>query len=406
MATPGPCDRPTDDGRRPDVRDRLGGLDHDPAARTTHRPHGAIWSSVGRGVCLLARHGAHHRLDPPPVPNRHLPGPRWRAPAAVVRSCWVSACSGWRSVPEFPGVRPREPVRRRLVARFLQPFVDAVPLAVLATPPPGGRGGDHAISSRRPDRPPPDPVVRHSRRPRSNLAPRDPHRAGDAKRERCRVRGTERTIFVMVSYAASSRCRSRSGSPSRATASTRSTGSSAAAVVGVVTGCCSPSPPAAVLGLQAVLGDVTGARPGRGRLHAPRRRPLPAAAAPRPGRGRPPLRPRPLRRRANADRLRRAPPRRGRLDHLRAALAGPRQRGASTRRRGRVAPAGAGDDEVTAAAKALVGVQFALGCAVAASRRQPPALGKAGGISLIILLAAYVPYAGVGSILVARRPRN
>ena len=41
------------------------------------------------------------------------------------------------------------------------------------------------------------------------------------------------------------------------------------------------------------------------------------------------------------------------------------------------------------------------------TRRRARALRrKAGGLSLIILLAAYVPYAGVGSILVARRPRN
>ena len=69
--------------------------------------------------------------------------------------------------------------------------------------------------------------------------------------------------------------------------------------------------------------------------------------------------------------------------------------------------AGAGDDEVKAAAKALVGVQFALGCAVAAFAGSGLLLGeRPGGLSLVILLAAYVPYAGVGSILVARRPRN
>ncbi len=60
-----------------------------------------------------------------------------------------------------------------------------------------------------------------------------------------------------------------------------------------------------------------------------------------------------------------------------------------------------------AAATALVGVQFALGCAVAAYAASALLLaGRPGGGSLIILLAAYVPYGGVGSILVARRPRN
>jgi len=72
-----------------------------------------------------------------------------------------------------------------------------------------------------------------------------------------------------------------------------------------------------------------------------------------------------------------------------------------------VAAAGAGDDEVSTAAKALVGVQFALGCAVAAYAASAVLLyGRPGGLSLVILLAAYVPFTGVGSILVARRPRN
>lgn len=60
-----------------------------------------------------------------------------------------------------------------------------------------------------------------------------------------------------------------------------------------------------------------------------------------------------------------------------------------------------------AATTALVGVQFALGCAVAAYAAAAMLLaGRPRGISLVILLAAYVPYAGIGSILVARRPRN
>jgi hypothetical protein len=60
-----------------------------------------------------------------------------------------------------------------------------------------------------------------------------------------------------------------------------------------------------------------------------------------------------------------------------------------------------------AAATVLVGAQFALGCVVAAYAASTLALaGRPGALSLIILLAAYVPYAGVGSMLVARRPRN
>jgi hypothetical protein len=72
-----------------------------------------------------------------------------------------------------------------------------------------------------------------------------------------------------------------------------------------------------------------------------------------------------------------------------------------------VAATGAGDGEVKAATTALIGVQFALGCAVAAYAASTLVLrGKPGALSLVILLAAYVPYAGVGSVLVIRRPRN
>jgi hypothetical protein len=72
-----------------------------------------------------------------------------------------------------------------------------------------------------------------------------------------------------------------------------------------------------------------------------------------------------------------------------------------------VAAAGAGNHEVKAATTALVGVQFALGCAVAAFAASAMLLaGRPGAISLVILMAAYVPYAGVGSVLVTRRPRN
>jgi hypothetical protein len=72
-----------------------------------------------------------------------------------------------------------------------------------------------------------------------------------------------------------------------------------------------------------------------------------------------------------------------------------------------VAAARAWGAQVKAATTALVGVQFALGCAVAAYTALAMLFaGRPGGLALAILLAAYVPYAGVGSILVARRPRN
>ena len=70
-------------------------------------------------------------------------------------------------------------------------------------------------------------------------------------------------------------------------------------------------------------------------------------------------------------------------------------------------PTWAGDDKVNVAATALVGTQFALGCAVAAVAASGLLRSeKPGAVSLLILLVAYVPYAGVGSILVSRRPRN
>jgi hypothetical protein len=72
-----------------------------------------------------------------------------------------------------------------------------------------------------------------------------------------------------------------------------------------------------------------------------------------------------------------------------------------------VAAANAGDDEVKAATTALIGLQFALGGALAAFAASAMLLaGRPGATSLVVLLLAYVPYAGVGSILVARRPRN
>jgi hypothetical protein len=62
---------------------------------------------------------------------------------------------------------------------------------------------------------------------------------------------------------------------------------------------------------------------------------------------------------------------------------------------------------VKAAATALVGVQYVFGGAVAAYAASAIVLnGRSGGLALVILLAAYVPYAGVGSILVTRRPRG
>jgi hypothetical protein len=62
---------------------------------------------------------------------------------------------------------------------------------------------------------------------------------------------------------------------------------------------------------------------------------------------------------------------------------------------------------VKTAAMALVGVQYVLGCAVAAYAASAILfVGRPGRLSLVILMVAYVPYAGVGSILVARRPRN
>ena len=142
------------------------------------------------------------------------------------------------------------------------------------------------------------------------------------------------------------------------------------------------------------------------RFHAPGRRPLPAAPAARPGRRRPPLQPRPLRRRAHDDGLRRAPPRRGRRRPPRGPPSRPPRAELCTRpasacgcgrRRGR-----RGEADDCAGRRAVR--PWLRRCCLRGVSDAPR--GKAGGLSLIILLAAYVPYAGVGSILVARRPRN
>lgn len=62
---------------------------------------------------------------------------------------------------------------------------------------------------------------------------------------------------------------------------------------------------------------------------------------------------------------------------------------------------------MSVAAKAVVVVVFALGCAAAAIAASGElARARPGGLSLFVLIAAYVPYAAVGSILVIRRPRN
>jgi hypothetical protein len=63
--------------------------------------------------------------------------------------------------------------------------------------------------------------------------------------------------------------------------------------------------------------------------------------------------------------------------------------------------------EVKAAVTALVVVQYVLGGAIAAYAASAMLLaGKPGALSLVILLAGFVPYAGVGTILAVRRPRN
>ena len=56
---------------------------------------------------------------------------------------------------------------------------------------------------------------------------------------------------------------------------------------------------------------------------------------------------------------------------------------------------------------ATVGLLFVLGCVVAGMALDGQvARGQPGASSLIILTIAYLPYATVGSILAARRPRN
>jgi hypothetical protein len=58
-------------------------------------------------------------------------------------------------------------------------------------------------------------------------------------------------------------------------------------------------------------------------------------------------------------------------------------------------------------AKAVVVTVFVLGCAVAVIAASGElARARPGGVTLFVLIAAYVPYAAVGSILVTMRPRN
>ena len=100
-----------------------------------------------------------------------------------------------------------------------------------------------------------------------------------------------------------------------------------------------------------------------------------------------------------------------RRDQVDSRRSKPTSPGPSVLRFGRDLSASGSDrgrgQKVKAAAKALVGVEFALGCAVAAFAASGLLIsGRPAALSLLILLAAYVPYAGVGSVLVMRRPRN
>ena len=128
-------------------------------------------------------------------PTGTLPGPRWRVPAAVVLTLLGGGLIALSAPPrrDRRGVWLREPVRRRLVARHPPAVGRCDPACGTSEPPPRGRSGDHPIPSRRSDRPAPDPVVRHRRRPHSTLARRDPHRGGAAHRWRRGCRCAERT---------------------------------------------------------------------------------------------------------------------------------------------------------------------------------------------------------------------
>jgi hypothetical protein len=70
-------------------------------------------------------------------------------------------------------------------------------------------------------------------------------------------------------------------------------------------------------------------------------------------------------------------------------------------------PGAAADDTMNVAASVVLGLVFVMGCvasALAASGEL--ARGRSAGMALFVLIAAYVPYAAVGSVLVSRRPRN
>ena len=74
-------------------------------------------------------------------PTGHLPGPRWRAPAALTLTLLGVGLFATGAPPRRVrgGSGYVNPFGVDWWPVVLQPFVDAIPLAVLATPRPGGR---------------------------------------------------------------------------------------------------------------------------------------------------------------------------------------------------------------------------------------------------------------------------
>ena len=184
VAAPGSRDRPASLVERSALRAPRRRLGHGRRAGIARRPAGLPRRQLGRSAPFVSGRGPHRRLGAAAVPDRDAAGtplaaPGRSAPGPVrLRHGRVGGAAHLHGAVD----RPRtSPIGIESWPSFLQPFVDAIPLELLAAHCTGRRGIDHPLPARRPDRAPPDPLVRRrsgglpGRLRRGPGGVRDPH---------------------------------------------------------------------------------------------------------------------------------------------------------------------------------------------------------------------------------------